>query len=124
MTQAENSRNSGPAFPTTTEHGFNCGEPGMTLRDYFAARAMQGFLTAEYASTYRPEVWAKDAYEMADAMLKARDHGAEESENDRHVATFLLREALKSCLEYGAMTGADWVTDKARAALAKAGEPR
>ena len=124
MTQAENSRNSGPAFPTTTEHGFNCGEPGMTLRDYFAAKAMQGFLTAEYASTYRPEVWAKDAYEMADAMLKARDHGAEGSENDRHVATFLLREALKSCLEYGAMTGADWVTDKARAALAKAGEPR
>ena len=124
MTQAENSRNSGPAFPTTTEHGFNCGEPGMSLRDYFAAKAMQGFLTAEYASTYRPEVWAKDAYEMADAMLKARDHGAEGSENDRHVATFLLREALKSCLEYGAMTGADWVTDKARAALAKAGEPQ
>ena len=124
MTQAENSRNSGPAFPTTAEHGFNSGEPGMTLRDYFAAKAMQGFLTAEYASTYRPEVWAKDAYEMADAMLKARDHGAEGSENDRHVATFLLREALKSCLEYGAMTGADWVTDKARAALAKAGEPR
>ena len=124
MTQAENSRNSGPAFPTTTEHGFNCGEPGMSLRDYFAAKAMQGFLTAEYASTYRPEVWAKEAYGMADAMLKARDHGAEGSENDRHVATFLLREALKSCLEYGAMTGADWVTDKARAALAKAGEPR
>ena len=96
----------------------------MTLRDYFAAKAMQGFLTAEYASTYRPDGWAKEAYEMADAMLKARDHGAEESENDRHVATFLLREALKSCLEYGAMTGADWVTDKARAALAKAGEPR
>ena len=124
MTQAENSRNSGPAFPTTTEHGFNYGEPGMTLRDYFAAKAMQGFLTAEYASTYRPEAWAKEAYEMADAMLKARDHGAEGSENDRHVATFLLREALKSCLEYGAMTGADWVTDKARAALAKAGEPQ
>ena len=124
MTQAENSRNSGPAFPTTTEHGFNCGEPCMTLRDYIAAKAVQGFLTAEYASTYRPEVWAKDAYAMADAMLKARDHGAEGSGNDRHVATFLLREALKSCLEYGAMTGADWVTDKARAALAKAGEPR
>ena len=124
MPQAENSRNSSPASPTTTEHGFNYGEPGMTLRDYFAAKAMQGCLTAKYASIYRPEAWAKDAYGMADAMLKARDHGAEGSENDRHVATFLLREALKSCLEYGAMTGADWVTDKARAALAKAGEPR
>lgn len=72
MTQAENSRNSGPAFPATTEHGFNSGEPGMTLRDYFAAKAMQGCLTAKYASTYRPETWAKDAYVMADAMLKAR----------------------------------------------------
>ena len=131
MTQAENSRNteqpaSGPAFPCHPEiiprrdRDF----AGMTLRDYFAAKAMQGFLTAEYASTYRPEAWAKDAYVMADAMLRARDHGAEGSENDRHVATFLLREALKSCLEYGAMTGAEWVTDKARAALAKAGEPR
>ena len=122
----ENIETGGPAFPCHPEiiphrdHDF----AGMTLRDYFAARAMQGFLTAEYASTYRPEVWAKDAYEMADAMLKARDHGAAGSGNDRHVATFLLREALKSCLEYGAMTGADWVTDKARAALAKAGEPR
>ena len=77
MTQAENSRNSGPAFPTTAEHGPNCGEPSMTLRDYFAAKAMQGFLTAEYASTYRPEVWAMDSYAMADAMLKAREvnHG-------------------------------------------------
>lgn len=132
MTQAENSRNSGPAFPTTAEHGFNCGEPGMTLRDYFAAKAMQGFLTAEYASTYRSEVWARDAYEIADAMLKARDHSVGQSENDRRVAACLdalkqrdeLRDALKSCIEYGAMTGADWVTDKARAALAKAGEPQ
>ena len=48
-------------------------QPGMTLRDYFAAKAMQGFLTAEYAGTYRPEVWAKEAYGMADAMLKARE---------------------------------------------------
>ena len=73
MTQAENSRDCDPAFPTTAEHGPNCGEPSMTLRDYFAAKAMQGFLTAKYASTYRPEVWVKEAYAMADAMLKARE---------------------------------------------------
>lgn len=80
MTQAENSRNteqpaSGPAFPCHPDviprSDRDC--VGMTLRDYLAAKAMQGFLTAEYASTYRPEVWAKDAYEMADAMLKARE---------------------------------------------------
>ena len=67
----------GPAFPVqySNEADGPTVRPhvGMTLRDYFAAKAMQGFLTAEYASTYRPEVWAKDAYEMADAMLKARD---------------------------------------------------
>ena len=61
----------GSAFPTNYRHRAN--DPGMDLRDYYAAKAMQGFLTAEYASTYRPEVWAKDAYEMADAMLKARE---------------------------------------------------
>lgn len=27
-----------PAFPTTTEHGFNNGEPGMTLRQYAAIK--------------------------------------------------------------------------------------
>ena len=46
---------------------------GMTLRDYFAAQAMQGMLAAEYAGTYRPAVWANDSYAMADAMLKARE---------------------------------------------------
>ena len=35
-----------------------------------------------------------------------------------------LRDALKSCIEYGAMTGDDWVTDKARAALTSTGEPQ
>ena len=71
----ENIETGGPAFPCHPEiipqkdRDF----AGMTLRDYFAAKAMQGFLTAEYAGTYRPEVWAKEAYEMADAMLKARE---------------------------------------------------
>lgn len=31
-----------------------------------------------------------------------------------------LLEALEACLDYGSMTGDDWVTDKARAAIAKA----
>ena len=59
----------GPAFPTHYRHSMNY--PGMDLRDYFAAKAMLGFLAAEYA--YRPDGWAKKAYEMADAMLKARE---------------------------------------------------
>lgn len=77
----------GPAFPTTTEHGFNCGEPGMTLRDYFAAKAMQGIVSsidgeANYqrlrghatdAGLSVSEWIARDAYKQADAMLKARE---------------------------------------------------
>jgi len=44
---------------------------GMTLRDYFAAKAMQGFLTGDY-DLYAHEV-VQRAYEMADAMMKARE---------------------------------------------------
>jgi len=43
---------------------------GMTLRDYFAARAMQAFLTGDY--DLYPHEAAKKAYELADAMLEAR----------------------------------------------------
>ena len=31
-----------------------------------------------------------------------------------------MLEALKACLDYGAMTGAEWVTENARAAIAAA----
>ena len=50
-------------------------EHGMTLRDYFAAKAMQGLL-AQFqgcANGCDPAHHAKWAYEMADAMLKARE---------------------------------------------------
>lgn len=50
-----------PAFPV---HGAS----GMTLRDYFAAKAMQG-LTQKYS--HESDV-SRNAYKIADAMLKAR----------------------------------------------------
>ena len=61
-----------PAFPveviyTQENEKFN----GMTLRDYFASRAMQAELTV-YEGTNWPRV-AKQAYQMADAMMKARE---------------------------------------------------
>jgi len=64
-----------PAFPN---EGFNgWGEPfqGMTLRDYFAAKALQGFI--QYSATkgiYTPpdNELASVSYGLADAMLKAR----------------------------------------------------
>ena len=48
---------------------------GMTLRDYFAAKAMQG-LIAQSAGTAlgsSVEIAAEYAYAAADAMLKARE---------------------------------------------------
>ena len=47
----------------------------MTLRDYFAAKAMQGFCTTLDQISGEPfwNVLASDAYKMADAMLKARE---------------------------------------------------
>ena len=62
----------GPAFPTTKplEHW---GDPnqGMTLRDYFAAKAMQGdFIAGIHFDDFAD--CANRAYKMADAMLKAR----------------------------------------------------
>jgi len=48
---------------------------GMTLRDYFAAKALVGLLAQSNgtAMTSTPVVGASFAYEMADAMLKARE---------------------------------------------------
>ncbi len=45
---------------------------GMSLRDYFAAKAMQG-LMASSADPESMEVAAKWSYKLADAMLKARE---------------------------------------------------
>ena len=72
---------SGPAFPTphyTNANGeTQWGADGMTLRDYFAAKALQARMTA-FCSLEANHGWtnmeiAIDAYAMADAMLKARE---------------------------------------------------
>jgi hypothetical protein len=56
----------GPAFPAGVGHG-------MTLRDYFAAKAMQGMLACPVQPQSGPDPYARDAYAVADAMLEARD---------------------------------------------------
>ena len=66
--------NGGPAHPSS--NGIRLGDmtsgghTGMSLRDYFAAMAMQGLLAGQVRAPIdrRAEV----AYEMADAMLKER----------------------------------------------------
>lgn len=60
-----NTKTGGHAFPTSQI----ADSDGMTLRDYFAAKAMQGLMDAAMPM---PEI-ADAAYAMADAMLKARD---------------------------------------------------
>lgn len=64
-----------PAFPCGGENTGTQPCSGMTLRDYFAARAMQGALAAgDECSTTGLAAWA---YNMADAMLEARKIEAE-----------------------------------------------
>ena len=87
----------GPAFPevhTEDYHGDDCdcgkcplvteSTPGMTLRDYFAAKAMEGILASEVDGheNWSPAFWkggevmtkklARISYMAADAMLAER----------------------------------------------------
>ena len=65
-----NKNNGGPAFPAN-HFDLAPDETGMTLRDWFAGKAMQGCLATEgWASA---SDIAAGAYDMADAMLKARE---------------------------------------------------
>ena len=58
----------GPAFPLDTD----CCDVGMTLRDYFAAKAMEALILEVADWKYMPNEIANFAYAQADAMLKAR----------------------------------------------------
>ena len=65
----------GSAFPQPTDSTLSW--QGMTLRDYFAAKAMQGMLAACSGwSEGQQERLAKCSYAMADEMLKAREKQA------------------------------------------------
>lgn len=48
---------------------------GMTLRDYFAAKALEGLIShfTGLGKGKSPEDYAKRAFEYADAMLKQRE---------------------------------------------------
>ena len=59
----------GPAFPSHGSMG-EVAHEGMALRDYFAAKAMQGLLANNNIDAQQI---AKAAYIVADAMLKARE---------------------------------------------------
>jgi hypothetical protein len=72
-------KNGGPAFPLA-DSGFDMigtsheAVNGATMRDYFAAKALVGLVAANnYVGQEYAETLAKDAYELADAMLHARE---------------------------------------------------
>lgn len=77
------SNSGGPAFPTKNYKNI---QPiatgyseGMTLRDYFAAKVLQGYISMEsiWISIDKKDIsidtLCGSAYDLADAMLKARD---------------------------------------------------
>lgn len=64
----------GPAFPVNYSNEADDPKvmptPGMSLRDWFAGMAMQGMFSFNVPGS--KETRAEAAYEMADAMIKAR----------------------------------------------------
>lgn len=68
-----------PAFPRPYSHDDYLedidylAQDGMTLRDYFAAKAMQALLTRETRISEDAMLYAGAAYDVADAMMKARE---------------------------------------------------
>jgi len=89
--EAADRSDGGPAFPVSTSSKVSdvCGPyghqdgnstwqfPGMTLRDYFAAKAMQSIALLPNAYSFDTvqgvEAISANAYDIADAMLKARE---------------------------------------------------
>jgi hypothetical protein len=67
----------GPAFPQSgvctpeinSWDSEDFGGRGLTMRDYFAAKALQAIADP----CHSPELFANRAYEIADAMLRARE---------------------------------------------------
>lgn len=69
--------NGGPAFPVNELHqetGTVCAQHfGCTMRDYFAAKALQGICASGPSSRLTNQNLATEAYDLADAMLEARN---------------------------------------------------
>jgi hypothetical protein len=72
-------KDGGPAFPlqaTFAGGEYFSGTDGMSLRDYFASKAMQGLVSDD---NFRPSDYinalVKLSYEIADAMIAAREQG-------------------------------------------------
>ena len=67
--------NNPPAFPLHNHGAQTLGlhVTGMSLRDYFAAKAMQGLLLDDNGDFSDHNWMAEQAYAFADAMMEARN---------------------------------------------------
>jgi hypothetical protein len=72
--------NDQPAFPCQYQGDTRSDAFGLTMRDYFAAKAMQTMLESVYdyeaieeTHKARSRLMARDAYATADAMMNARE---------------------------------------------------
>lgn len=82
-------KDGGPAFPTSRiepaseamqaigTYTIDVEYPGMSLRDWFAGRALATLDVQAHVSHPAADALAKSAYEIADAMLQARIKGEE-----------------------------------------------
>ena len=62
------------AFPIVIDLGDGMQyQKGMYLRDYFAAKTMQGICASGPSLEWSSDRLAAEAYDLADAMLKARE---------------------------------------------------
>ena len=74
-------KNGGPAFPNESDFGVSDKSCGMSLRDYFAAAALNRLLAWDFTGppesksgfAHYAEQAALTAYQLADAMLAERD---------------------------------------------------
>jgi hypothetical protein len=75
-------KDGGPAFPVIEERcygeenefrGVSHVEEGMSLRDYFAGQALTGLCSSKSWDDGEEKVVALWAYDLADAMLAARE---------------------------------------------------
>ena len=69
----------GPAFPVPTDLANKLGcvssesDAGMSIRDYFAAKALSGMMSRKDSDGWTQREIASDCYKYADAMIKERE---------------------------------------------------
>jgi|SanBayMetagenome_1026888.scaffolds.fasta_scaffold133925_3 hypothetical protein len=64
----------GPAFPTLADNGHAMNQDGMTLRDWFAGKALMGMMASRNPNSprFHPDDDAAYVYAVAEALLRER----------------------------------------------------